>query len=218
MTLSGETRAAYDAAAASYDAFVPGAEAEVPLHRALLGAFTELTAASGGRRVLDAGCGTGRLVPLLQAAELEVVGADASPGMVEVARRSNPGVPFTVSELAGMPFDDAAFAGVMAWYSLIHTAPDDLPATLTEVARVLRPGGFFLTGFQVGQGTRTATGYYLGEQRITAHLFTTDQVSDVLGDAGFEVLATCTTAPAEARYPQGFVLARRSRDTGVDDR
>jgi ubiquinone/menaquinone biosynthesis C-methylase UbiE len=217
VTLSAESRAAYDAAAASYDAFVPGAEAELPLHRALLDAFTELTAASGGRRVLDAGCGTGRLVPLLQAAHLEVVGADASPGMVAVARRENPGIPFSVAQLGALPFDDASFAGVLAWYSLIHTAPEDLPATLTEVARVLRPGGLFLTGFQVGQGTRTATGYYLGEHRVTAHLFTTDQVSDVLGDVGLEVLATCTTSPGEARYPQGFVLARRLPDAGVDD-
>lgn len=108
---------------------------------------------------------------------------------------------------------------MLAWYSLIHTAPSDLPVTLSELARVLRPGGFLLTGFQVGQGTRTATGYYLGEREITAHLFTTDQVSDELGDAGFEALATCTTAPVEAKHPQGFVLARRLPPVdAVDDR
>jgi SAM-dependent methyltransferase len=210
VTLPPDVRSAYDAAAAAYDDFVPGLSGELPLHLALLGGFAELVCAGGSRTVLDAGCGTGRLVPFLRQAGLQPVGIDASAGMVATARAANPHEAFAVSDLAALPFADDCFGGVLAWYSLIHTAPESLGATLAEVARVLRPGGPFLTGFQVGSGTRTATGYYLGESAITAYLFTTAQVADELGELGFEVLATCTTAPAGAKRPQGFVLARRA--------
>lgn len=210
MTLPPDVRSAYDAAAAAYDDFVPGLPDELPLHLALLGGFAELVAAGRNRAVLDAGCGTGRLVPFLRQAGLEPVGVDASAGMVATARAANPQEAFAVSDLSGLPFADESFGGVLAWYSLIHTPPEALGMALAETARVLRPGGPFLTGFQVGTGTRTATGYYLGESAITAYLFTTDQVADELGELAFEVLATCTTAPARARRPQGFVLARRT--------
>lgn len=200
-----EHAASFTHAAGEYAAVRPGYPDEA----------VDLLLPPGARDVLDLAAGTGKLTAALVARGVRVVAVEPADGMREQLRASLPDVEVHAGTAEAIPLPDASVDVVtvaQAWHWF------DEPAAAAEVARVLRPGGFFLTGFQVGQGTRTATGYYLGEQRITAHLFTTDQVSDVLGDAGFEVLATCTTAPAEARYPQGFVLARRSRDTGVDDR
>ncbi len=90
------------------------------------------------RRILDAGCGTGEFAAraghVLGAA---VVGIDQSERMVELTRAR--GVEAQVAEVEELPFDDAEFDAVSASWMLYHLP--DLDRGLTEIARVLRPGG-----------------------------------------------------------------------------
>ncbi len=74
--------------------------------------------------------------------------------MVEVARRTHPHPRFDVGALEDLPVSDASLGGLLAWYSLIHTAPGRLSAIVGEFARVLRPGVWLLTAFQAGAGQR----------------------------------------------------------------
>jgi len=101
-------------------------------------------------RVLDAGCGTGRLGARLAQRGYDVVGCDADAAMVAVARRDHPLVPWEVADLAdlggtplGQPFDAVVLAG--------NVVPLLDPGTLAAAARsctgVLRPGGLLLAGF-----------------------------------------------------------------------
>ena len=94
--------------------------------------------------MLDFGCGTGRLIATLQGLGLEVTGADLSAGMLAIARSSHPEVDLHVVGPGRLPFADNSFGGVLAWYSLIHCPPDELPGMLSELARVVAPGGYVL--------------------------------------------------------------------------
>jgi 2-polyprenyl-6-hydroxyphenyl methylase/3-demethylubiquinone-9 3-methyltransferase len=97
----------------------------------------------GGRRVLDAGCGGGLVARELAAAEAEVVGVDRSLGSLGVARRAVGGH-FRPAQgrLERLPFAGASFDAVVAADVLEHLP--DLPAAVTELARVLAPGGSFV--------------------------------------------------------------------------
>ncbi len=93
-----------------------------------------------GRRVLDLGCGTGRLSSALAEQGIaRVWGVDASPEMLAVAREK---VPKTVGLKEGraeaLPFRDGWFDRVVIWLA-VHLL--DRPAAFREVARVLVPGG-----------------------------------------------------------------------------
>jgi SAM-dependent methyltransferase len=90
------------------------------------------------RRVLDAGCGTGELAALVCAPE--VVGVDLSPAAVEAARSR--GVDAQVADVQSLPFADGEFDIVLANWMLYHLP--DLERGVTEIARVLRPGGRFV--------------------------------------------------------------------------
>ena len=98
------------------------------------------------RRILDVGCGTGRLLSTL-AMENEsatLVGVDISAGMLAAARL-NPGcgrVAFCHAAAEHLPFADASFDLVIATVSFRHWR--DKAAGVREVARVLAPGAALL--------------------------------------------------------------------------
>lgn len=97
-----------------------------------------------GRTILDAGCGSGPLSAELRDRGAAVSGFDGSPAMIELARRRlGDDVPLTVADLARpLPYADGAFDDVVA--SLVLHYLEDWHAPLTEMHRVLKPGGRFI--------------------------------------------------------------------------
>lgn len=118
------------------------------------------------RRVLDVGCGTGRL--LARAARREpaaiLVGVDVDRESIEMAReraRSSPAsVEFHLASAERMPFADGFFDTAMAAFVLRGLREASLLRVLHEIRRVLRPGGRVLVLDWVAAGcvaTRIAT-------------------------------------------------------------
>jgi demethylmenaquinone methyltransferase / 2-methoxy-6-polyprenyl-1,4-benzoquinol methylase len=97
--------------------------------------------AGPGDTVLDVAIGTGAVaLELLRQKGCTVVGLDPSPEMLaEARRRLPPDVRLVEGTAESLPFPDGAFDAVTFAYPLRYVA--DLPATLCELARVVRPGG-----------------------------------------------------------------------------
>ena len=92
-----------------------------------------------GARVLDAGCGTGRLAAALADSGLaRVWGVDASPEMLAIARAKTQRAGFKQGRLEALPFKDGWFDAAVAWL-VVHLV--DRPAAFEELLRVLAPGG-----------------------------------------------------------------------------
>ncbi|MFE9959999.1 class I SAM-dependent methyltransferase [Micromonospora sp. NPDC005299] len=110
-----------------------------------------------GARILDAGCGTGRVAAALAARGHTAVGVDADPVLIDAARADHPGPRFLVADLAEFdlaaqdepePFDAAVVAGnVMAF-----VAPGTERAVLTRIAAHVRPDGLVVVGFGTDRG------------------------------------------------------------------
>ena len=91
-----------------------------------------------GRRILDVGCGTGRLsAALTERAHAKVWGVD-SPAMLDVAKEKVQGVAFKRGHAESLPFKDGWFERAVLWL-VLHLV--DRPAALAEARRVLAPGG-----------------------------------------------------------------------------
>lgn len=208
-------REAYDTVAEDYAARLPDTRAEAAVDLAMVDTFVAaVTAVHNATAVLDAGCGTGRMGRYLADRGCHVEGVDLSPGMVAMARRARPDLRFTVASLTGLPFRDARFAGVLLWYSTIHTPRTGQPRIFTEARRVLAPGGHVLIGLQSGAGTRDVSAQYSRfghDVRLQRHLFTADDVAGWMADAGLRELCRLVRRPQGGeRDDQAFLLAQRS--------
>ena len=106
----------------------------------LAGGVLEWLNADVGEYILDLGCGDGQLTQRIAATGAQVLGVDASPEMVTVARERG-----TEAELANaetLPFHDATFDAVFSNAALHWVRSQD--AMLAQVHRVLKPGGRFV--------------------------------------------------------------------------
>ena len=208
-----ELRAAHDLLAEFYANRLADALDHMPTDRAVLGLFCDLTLAAGlGTSVGDIGCGTGRLEPYLAARGLSPQGVDLSPEMIRVARRDHPSFGFGVADLRALPFEDASLAGVVCWYSLMFLPPSDRPAAFSELARVVKPGGYLVTAFKAGdsqvrRGGRTTN---LGVE-FDVYWLSPEEMERRVADAGFATVFWAGR-PAEGQEgsPQGYLLARKS--------
>lgn len=98
-----------------------------------------------GDRVLDVGCGNGRLFPFLAPLKVDYTGTDNSEELLKIASRGHPEARFVAGDLMHLPFDDEGFNAVLAVASLHHVPSDPLRTrALEEMRRVLVPGGRLL--------------------------------------------------------------------------
>jgi SAM-dependent methyltransferase len=104
-----------------------------------------------GGRVLDGGCGPGRVGAVLHERGHTVVGVDADPVLIEAAEADHPGPRWLVADLAELdlvdeePFDGAVLAGNV----MVFLAPGTEAEVLRRVAAHVRPDGFVVAGFHV---------------------------------------------------------------------
>lgn len=112
--------------------------------------FWQRLAAAQDGRVLELGCGTGRIAIPVARAGAALVGIDRSPAMLSLARRRlrrahlDAQAHLVRGDIRSLPFRTRpGFALVMAPYGILQslTRESDLQRTLASVARVLRPGG-----------------------------------------------------------------------------
>jgi SAM-dependent methyltransferase len=98
-------------------------------------------------RVLDAGCGTGRVAVRLHELGYDVVGVDVDPSMVAVARAEAPHLDWRVADLATMDLGAAFDLVVVAGNTIPLLEDGTLAAACERLAAHSAPGGVVVTGF-----------------------------------------------------------------------
>src|SRR5882672_3369274 len=138
-------------------------------------------------RVLDVGCGSGWATRLLaeQAVSGHVTGVDISDEMIRVACDSSTtfsNADFEVASSEQLPFTDNEFTHAFSMESLYYYS--DILKALTEIHRVLRPGGLFV-GVMDLYWENEATHHWIDELKIPVELLSVDDYRGLFIDAGF---------------------------------
>ena len=95
-----------------------------------------------GRKLLDLGCGPGHLCNEAFEKGAEVIGADLSNNMIEIAKKNYPNISFQSQDAECLSFGDETFDVVTLNYLLLHVP--DQKKVLLEVRRVLKKGGLLI--------------------------------------------------------------------------
>ena len=124
--------------------------------------MAEFSGVQPGMRVLDLGCGPGRLVDHLQALGVKAIGADGDPRMIEQAQKLYPERPYQLTKAEQLPWPDNHFNNTMAG-NLLFFLPDPLIA-LQEMVRVTQSGGWVTVWNPSEQMSQTAAAQYAANQ------------------------------------------------------
>ena len=155
-----------------------------PVQRSLVAAVSGLASA---RRVLDIGCGTGRLLDRLATTlpEAVLVGVDRSAGMLGAARRTRPNLHLARGTAEALPYPDATFDLVTSTVSFHHWS--DKATALAEVYRVLRPGGLLALADPAPDDLPRWPGLLRAALRRDRHMVPLEERHRLVDEAGLTV-------------------------------
>jgi SAM-dependent methyltransferase len=194
-----QTRATYDLIAADYAARWAAAPPDW-----LTAEFDQLSAVlAHGARVADVGCGPGDHTRLLRDRGFLAIGLDLSWGMLR--SRQVPSV--AQADMRVLPLRTGAVDAVWCVAALLHIPRPEVPVTLGEFARVLRPGGQLMISLAEGDGEFSEPVSYQPSHRRWYVLHRAGPMTRQLADAGFDV----TSFARRSTHRQWLQLRARRR-------
>jgi len=213
MTGAHETlQASYDRVADEYTRRFANEFDQKPLERELLERFARDLGAEG--RVCDLGCGPGQVARFLDHLGVDAFGVDLSGELVKRAEKLSPRIEFRQGDMRSLIDADESWAGIVAFYSIIHIPREETTATLRELYRVLRPGGLLLLSFHIGQDVLHLDELWGEPVQMDITFFLPEEMEDFLALAGFEIEETIKREPykdIEYQSRRAYIFARRPK-------
>jgi SAM-dependent methyltransferase len=111
--------------------------------------FLERLQAAGAHSLLEIGAGTGQDAEFFAAHGLQVLATDLTPENVAACRQK--GLEARVMDVCALDLPDAQFDAAFSLNCLLHLPKSEFPKALSEISRVLKPGGLFYLGLYGGQ-------------------------------------------------------------------
>ncbi|MBV9455706.1 MAG: class I SAM-dependent methyltransferase [Rubrobacter sp.] len=153
--------------------------------------FTTLLLPHG--HILDAGCGIGRDLNTFFNRGFSGFGIDVSKRLLTIAMKLHPHLPFELADIRNMPqFPDAGFDGIWAHESFHHLERQDMPTTLLEWQRILKPEGVVYISAKRGQGEVTVREEKSGGQPREYTLLEPEELRTMFTQTGFEQIELYT--------------------------
>jgi SAM-dependent methyltransferase len=208
--LRKDYQASYDRVADEYVRRIFDELQHKPLDRQLLDRFTTRVREIGS--ACDMGCGPGHVARYLHERGIEVSGIDLSPVMVEQARRLTPDVEFRQGDMMALDASDGTWAGIAAFYSIIHIPRGEITQALSELRRVLRPGGILLLSFHIGDDSIHLDEWWGHSVCVDFFFFRTEEMADFLRASKFEIDEIVEREPypdVEHQSRRAYIFARR---------
>ncbi len=209
-----DIREGYDKIAAEYaQQFINEIDTK-PADQQILRRFAD--EARGKGAVCDLGCGPGQVGAwLYDHCDLkEVFGIDLSPNFIAEAKKLHPQLTFQQGDMLHLNLPDDTFAGITAFYCLIHIPHDQIVDALKEIKRVLKPGGVLLLTFHIGSEPYHSKEAWGKEISMIYNFFQPEEFEGYLKAAGYEGIEATVREPYEEKIEyqsrRAYLWARKS--------
>ena len=209
--MSEEVRSSYDRVAAEYARHLYEELRQKPTDRQLLDEFAARHEEGG--LTCDLGCGPGHVARYLSERGIPVCGIDLSPEMVSRARQLNPGIEFGVGDMRALEAPDGSWTGIVAFYAIVNLPNPDLHAAIKEMYRVLRPQGWLLLSFHLGDEVVHVGDLWGCKVSLDFYFRRTEEVIAQLRSTGFDLSQVIEREPyapeVEYQSRRAYILAQR---------
>lgn len=190
-----------------------------------------------GEKVLDLGCGNGRLFTMLKEKNIEYLGIDSSDKMISIAREKHgsAGAKFLTVEALDLPFPENYFQKIFSIAVLHHIPSEEFRLKfLTEIRRALKPRGFLiLTVWNLRKNYWLLLKYtilkFIGKSKLDSgdvlwpwknsggqtvvdryiHCFTLKELERLTRKAGFEIKETGFLDRGKSKKANIFLIAEK---------
>lgn len=209
--VKSELELSYDRVASQYADHFSDELNHKPFDRKMLDWLIEKTGAPG--TICDMGCGPGQIARYLFQRGAQVCGVDLSEEMVRVARERNPMISFQQGNMLRLEaITDNSYVGIAAFYSIIHIPKSAVVSALTELKRVLCPGGVLLLTHHIGQELVHLDELLGTPVSLDFIFFETSEMKNYLNAAGFileEVIERDPYPEVEYQSRRAYLFARK---------
>jgi SAM-dependent methyltransferase len=208
-----DIQSGYDKVAAIYAQKFLDEQATKPMDQQMLARFADEVRGKGP--VCDMGCGPGQIAAWLhdQCRLTEVLGIDLSPRFIEEARLLHPQIAFLQGDMLHLDVAEASWAGVTAFYCLIHIPHAQIVDALKEIKRALKPGGVLLLTFHIGTDILHVEKFFEQDVSMDFIHFEPDEMESYLKSAGYERIETTVREPyapeIEHQSRRAYIFARK---------
>jgi len=161
----------------------------------------------GRARVLDAACGPGNVSRYLmvQRPDLDLLGIDLAPRMVELAREAVPSAHFAVHDCRHVAGLQRRFDGIICAFGLPYLSGDEATAFIREAGQALDPGGALYLSTMLGKSEDSGFETCSTGDQVYINYHSEDQVVSSLLGCGFTVLK-------QSRLPSPSAASKRTTD------
>jgi ubiquinone/menaquinone biosynthesis C-methylase UbiE len=143
--------------------------------------------AKPGAKILELGCGPGNITRYLlaQRPDLAITGTDVAPAMVALAKANNPSARFAVLDCRVLHTLNGSYDGIVCGFCMPYLSRADCAKLITDVARLLHPGGLFYCSAMEGDYDRS--GYETGSTGLRSYVYyhQADDIAEQLQQQGF---------------------------------
>lgn len=128
--------------------------------------YAMMTVKRAEGRILEAGCGAGRILRYFHARGYDIVGIDYIAVAVDKLKAADPSLNVAVGDITNLQFRDGEFDYVLA-FGLYHNIENDLDRAVSETYRVLKPGGTVCASFRADNVQTRLTDWLADRRRVS---------------------------------------------------
>ena len=161
----------------------------------------------GRARVLDAACGPGNVSRYLMAQrpDLDLLGIDLAPRMVELAREAVPSAQFAVHDCRHLADLQLHFDGIICAFGLLYLSGEEATAFISAAGQALDPGGVLYLSTMLGESEDSGFQPCSTGDQVYINYHSEDQVVRSLQRCGFTQLK-------QSRLPSPSAAVKRTTD------
>jgi len=166
-----------------------------------------------GDKILDLGCGTGRITQYYVDNGFKVIGIDLSDEMIKIAKKKHPQIEFLCADMRKLNFPNESFDAVSIAYSLFHLSKKDVPQLIKKVKYILKDKEILLLILQEGNGEIYVDEPLAPGTKLFLNLYSENEIIDILNENGFEILSTNRKIPEKLGglpYNKLILITRRT--------